>query len=178
LTFDDGPDPVGTPMLLRALERFSARATFFVLAERGARNAALVRAIAQAGHVVGSHGWSHLDAWRDRRSLDDLRRGTAWLEDILGRPVVDVRPPYGRITPATYRWTRAENRRIVLWDSMPGDFADGPAAVLARRLTRRLRPGSVIVLHDGAAAQRAAGLIDSALPALVGAGWRFPPLPS
>jgi peptidoglycan/xylan/chitin deacetylase (PgdA/CDA1 family) len=178
LTFDDGPDPAGTPLLLGALERFAARATFFLLAGKAARDAGYVRSITGAGHAVGSHGWSHLDAWRDRRALADLRRGTAWLEDALGAPVRDVRPPFGRVTPASYRWARSENRRIVLWDSMPGDFASVPTRDLARRLLRRLRPGSIIVLHDGASARRAADVLDAALPELVGAGWRFPALPS
>ena len=174
LTFDDGPDPAGTPLLLDALARHGAAATFFLLGARAALDPAMARAIADAGHGVGSHGWEHVAGWRGTGSAQNMERGATALEDLLCLAVADVRPPYGQLAPALYRWARTSGRRIVLWDTMPGDFVPGVAPeVLARHVTRRLRPGSIVALHDGDPAGRASATLDIALPALVDAGWRF-----
>lgn len=174
LTFDDGPSEGGTPLLLQALDRHGVLATHFLLASRAARDPGLTRALLAAGHSIGNHGWRHLDAWRSGGAVDNLHRGAAWLEDALGLPVRDTRPPFGRLTRATYRWARAGNRRIALWDHMPGEFVDASTVgALAARLIRSARPGSILVLHDGPHARRAAALLDIAVPELRMRGWQF-----
>jgi peptidoglycan/xylan/chitin deacetylase (PgdA/CDA1 family) len=174
VTIDDGPDVEGTSKLLDALSKFEARATFFVVASRASHDIGLLRAMLEAGHAIGNHGWSHIDAWRTAGSVSDLERGQQWLEDALNRDVPDVRPPYGHMTPTIYRWARSRGRRIVLWDTMPGDYdASATALILGDRLIRRVRAGSIAVLHDGAPAQRAVDTLSRALPRLQDAGWRF-----
>jgi peptidoglycan/xylan/chitin deacetylase (PgdA/CDA1 family) len=176
VTIDDGPDAAGTPLLLEALSTQSAQATFFLLASRAATDVGLVRAIVGAGHRVGNHGWEHLDGWRRPGTVANLERGEAWLEDALGYAVRDVRPPYGHVTPAVLRWAGHGGRRVVLWDTMPGDFGFASTVDLAGHLLSRVRPGSISVLHDGRPAARAAATLQSALPRLREAGWRFPAL--
>lgn len=175
LTFDDGPDPAATPALLDRLDRLGARAVFFVLGERAERHPHLVRAMQEAGHAVGVHGWDHADAWRTSRpvTLAAFDRAAAVLEALLGEPVDRVRPPYGRFTSALARWCRENGRRLVLWDLMPGDFVPSAASLperaeaLAGRLLRKARPGSIVVLHEGGAAHPvASATLDAALPRL------------
>jgi len=173
LTFDDGPDPDGTPALLELLDAHDTRATFFLLGQRAARHPALVRTVADAGHGVGSHGWDHRDPWRTpgREVLDGLDRTEAVLSDLVGGRVRDHRPPYGRLTPATLRWARSAGRRIVLWDRMAGDFGKTAGKV------RSLRPGSILVLHEGEAGRAARPrLLPPLLAALRADGWCFPAL--
>ena len=177
LTLDDGPRSGATPGILDALGRHDARATHFLLASSAERDPGLARAIVDAGHAVGNHGWEHMDAWRSRGATENLERGRAWLEDALDRPVLDTRPPFGRLTPSIYRWASAGGHRLVLWDLMPGDYlASLSAAALARRFTRSARPGSIVVLHDGPHADRAISILDIAVPALRARGWQFPTL--
>ena len=175
LTFDDGPDG-GTPALLDRLAAHGAPGLFFFLGEGASQNPGLVRAAVAAGHRVGVHGWSHGDPWRIPRAdvLNGFERACAVLEDATGEPVCDVRPPYGHLTPALLRWSRATGRRIVLWDLMPGDFVASVAPeTVARRIVRQARPGSVVVLHEGAAVRViAAAALDRALPALRARGFR------
>jgi peptidoglycan/xylan/chitin deacetylase (PgdA/CDA1 family) len=176
LTFDDGPGD-DHAALLDGLARHDARATFFFLGERAERRPEFVRAAAAAGHGVGAHGWSHADPWRMPRAalLADFARACAALEDPTGRPVRDVRPPYGHLTPALARWCRAGGRRIVLWDLMPGDFvASATPEAVALRIVRRARPGSVVVLHEGGMVGPVArAALDRTLPDLRARGWRF-----
>lgn len=178
LTIDDGPDPEGTPRWLDALARHDARAVFFLSAPRAEARPDLVRAIAEAGHRVGNHGDAHLSAWRAPRAVvAGLARAERVLAELTDGPVSDVRPPYGRVTPGVLRWSRT--RRLVLWDTMPGDFLPSRSPEqLARELLTLARPGSIVVWHDGPPTRRATAALDLALPPLAAAGWRFPALPA
>jgi peptidoglycan/xylan/chitin deacetylase (PgdA/CDA1 family) len=175
LTFDDGPAE-DTPALLGHLAAHGAPALFFFLGERAARHPEVVRAAVGAGHRVGAHGWTHADPWRTPGAelLAGFERACALMEDLTGVSVRDVRPPYGHLTPALRRWGRATGRRVVLWDLMPGDFvASASPDVVARRVVRKARPGSVVVLHEGAAVRGiAADALGLSLPALRARGFR------
>ena len=180
LTVDDGPDPDGTPRWLDALARHGARALFFLSGPNAARFPALVRHIVEAGHRVGNHGWDHVSAWRRPAEVTvaDFERAERLLTTYAGGAVRDVRPPYGRLTPGLVRWCRA-GRRLVLWDLLPGDYQPARSAdALAAETLALARPGGVAVFHDGGPAQRAVDALDQVLPALAGAGWRFPALPA
>lgn len=180
VTVDDGPDPDGTPRWLGALARHGASALFFLSAGPAEAHPDLVRQIAEAGHRIGSHGGAHVSGWRSpgtvRASFD---RADRTLRSLVGDPIRDVRPPYGRVTPGLVRWAREGQRRIVLWDLMPGDFLPSRTpAELAEEIVGLARPGSVLALHDGPPAERAVAALDLALPRLAAAGWTFPALPA
>ena len=180
VTLDDGPDPDGTPRLLDALAAHGASAVAFLSAGPAVARPDLARAWAADGHRVGNHGGTHRSAWTvgPRAAVAEMARAEAALTDLVGLEVPDVRPPYGRVTPGLVRWARTAGRRLVLWDVMPGDYLPSvPAAALADRVVRLARPGSVVVLHDGPPAARAAAALRLALPRLADAGWRFPALP-
>lgn len=181
LTVDDGPDLEGTPLWLECLARHRARATFFVSRAPAQAHPDLLRDVLEAGHRLGNHGGAHVSAWRTRPSLvlEGFDATERILDGLGARAVRDVRPPYGRVTPGLVRWTRRGRRRLVLWDAMPGDYLEGRSASrLAREILATSRPGSVVVLHDGAPAHRATGALEVALGQLAAAGWRFPHLPS
>ncbi|WP_412068298.1 polysaccharide deacetylase family protein [Rubrivirga sp. IMCC43871] len=178
LTVDDGPDSEGTPRWLNTLARHDARAVFFLSAPNAEAHPDLVAAILDAGHRIGNHGDAHLSAWRAPRAVvEGLARAERVLEELTSGPVRDVRPPYGRVTPGALRW--AQTRRLVLWDTMPGDFLPSRSPErLATELLTLARPGSIVVFHDGSPTPRATAALDLALPRLAAAGWRFPALPA
>ena len=192
VTLDDGPDADGTPRLLAALAATGAHALAFLSADRAAARPDLARAWTQDGHRAGNHGGAHRSAWAlpPGAAVTEMARAERVLAETLGCGVPDVRPPYGRVTPGLVRWIRAgtpdggpphrggAKRRLVLWDLMPGDYVPSASPeTLAARIVRYARPGSVLVLHDGAPAARAAAALCLALPHLADAGWRFPVLP-
>ena len=179
LTVDDGPDADGTPRWLDGLARHDVRAVFFVSAPKAEARPDLVRAILDDGHRVSSHGDAHVSAWRQSGATTraGFERAERVLTEMVEAPVQDVRPPYGRISPGLIRWARQGQRRLVLWDVMPGDFLPRAPEALADELITLARPGSIVALHAGAPAERAVAALDLALPRLRAAGWRFPVLP-
>jgi peptidoglycan/xylan/chitin deacetylase (PgdA/CDA1 family) len=151
LTFDDGPHPEGTPMILDLLARHRATATFFVVGEQVRRRPALLARVRAQGHQVALHGDCHrLQLRLGREALrDDLRRGMAAIEDALGEPPGWHRPPYGIYSPAGLAATRAAGLQPLLWSRWGKDWRrlTTPARI-ARRAMWALLPGDVILLHD------------------------------
>lgn len=144
LTFDDGPDPGSTPRILDILGSHNVKATFFCTGMKVKEQPGLFARIAASGHATGNHGFSHLNGLKTavREYCSDVLRG----RDITCSNL--FRPPYGRIRVRQYRILE-RSMRIVFWDLMPYDFDSrlSPDASL-RTLKQRLRPGSLIVLHD------------------------------
>jgi peptidoglycan/xylan/chitin deacetylase (PgdA/CDA1 family) len=144
LTFDDGPDPASTPGLLDLLDKFNVKAIFFCTGRASVNYPLLIDEIKRRGHTIGNHGCDHLDGWKTPSPV--------YLQDISQASGVTstrfFRPPYGRLTLKQYRRLR-KLFRIVLWDIMPYDFDNdfSPSGSL-EILKRKLRPGSLIVLHD------------------------------
>src|SRR5262245_23119202 len=99
LTFDDGPDPRFTPLVLDALAELGATATFYCVGRRALRWPALVQRIAADGHAIGSHTMTHPDlATLDPlAAIGEVRRGRRAVEQALGEPVRRFRAPFGRL---------------------------------------------------------------------------------
>jgi peptidoglycan/xylan/chitin deacetylase (PgdA/CDA1 family) len=152
ITFDDGPDPAGTPAVLDALAGAGLRATFFVLAERVAQQPTLSADIVAAGHEIGLHADTHepLDKLPARVVAERLRAARLQVEDIVQRPVTLHRPPYGRVSLAGLRGAARANLRVLLWSEDPEDYRPAPPDALAARIRSMLHPGAVVLLHDGA----------------------------
>ncbi|WP_344079345.1 polysaccharide deacetylase family protein [Luedemannella helvata] len=151
LTYDDGPDDVGTERVLAALARHQATATFFVLMGRVHRNPTLLREVRDAGHEIALHGLDH-KRLTDFSAQDVFRRtrdGRAQLEDIVGAPVKWFRPPYGAQVPATWLAIRRAGLMPVVWGPTPGDWRDLPEEQLAQDAMAGSGKGSVVLCHDG-----------------------------
>jgi peptidoglycan/xylan/chitin deacetylase (PgdA/CDA1 family) len=157
LTFDDGPNPLWTPRLLETLARFDVRATFFSVGSYAEREPELLRRMAAAGHLIGSHAWSHpnLAITRSRQIEAELSRSKQMIEQILGQPVRFFRPPFGGRRPAVFRIARALGLNPVLWNAMTSDWKEPSAETIAVRLSHRIDRlqsrgwAANIVLHDG-----------------------------
>jgi len=150
ITFDDGPDPSFTPLVLDVLRRFRVRATFFLIGERAQAHPELVHRILAQGHAVGSHSQTHAEpgslGWR---VVADFRAGRRSIERAAGRRVRLFRPPKGYLDRQERVALVANRLRPWLWTIDPHDWEPGarPAEVL-RRLDG-LGGGDVVLLHDG-----------------------------
>ncbi|HEX4954582.1 MAG TPA: polysaccharide deacetylase family protein [Thermoanaerobaculia bacterium] len=147
LTFDDGPDPHWTPLLLELLARYGARATFFMVGKQALAHRAVVERVAAEGHAIGNHTWDHpsfptLRAPYRRAQLRWAREALAPWGDQL------FRPPYGHQSLASQLDAVALGYRVVAWNAVAEDWLDDPAELLVARVERRLGPGSIVLFHD------------------------------
>ncbi len=151
LTFDDGPDPECTPPLLAKLAGYRVPATFFLIGRNLERHPEIGRRIVGEGHEIGNHTFNHrslpfLTRAGIREEVDSARRSIAALLDV--RPVF-FRPPNGLFDRRVLDTVEALGYRVVVGDVFPLDFAGPGSEIIARRVLRRVRPGSIIILHDG-----------------------------
>lgn len=143
LTFDDGPDPETTTEVLAILEKYNAKATFFCLGEKAMQFPGLMEAIGKNGHVIGNHGFLHLDGWKTNATeyLKNAEKADTFTSPRL------FRPPYGHFSFAQLRALK-KKYRMVMWDVMSYDFKAPTPDICTRIVTRNTNNGSVIVFHD------------------------------
>jgi len=157
LTFDDGPNPAWTPQLLDILAGHTVRATFFMVGRYAQAEPVLVRRIAEMGHLIGNHSWSHpnLAITAANRVREELEQTSTALEQIVGAPVRYFRPPFGGRRPVVLRIARELGMTPVLWNAITNDWSEPSADWITKRLMRKIdrnqRRGwaTNIVLHDG-----------------------------
>ncbi|NYF54944.1 polysaccharide deacetylase family protein [Micromonospora purpureochromogenes] len=167
LTFDDGPLPQWTPMVLDTLDEHDVPATFFLVGQRVRRHAGLIRD-RLGRHEVGNHSWRHRDLARmDATEVhDDLRRSHDAITDVTGRPPRVARPPYGHLGGAVLHAAVRLDYRLVLWSlqMVEGEFPNDPAGH-ARRIVADVVPGTILLAHDVGAERRQVAL--RGLPAMI-----------
>lgn len=182
LTIDDGPDPEVTPAVLDLLRAHGAHATFFVIASRAEAHPALLRRIVAEGHAIGNHSFQHRHNFSllgPAGSTAEITRGQAVLERLTGRSPRWFRAPAGLRNPFLDPVLHRLGLQLVSWTRRGFDTRErNPATVLAR-LTRGLRPGDILLLHDGHCARDATGrpvILEVLAPLLEQsrrAGWRW-----
>jgi peptidoglycan-N-acetylglucosamine deacetylase len=144
LTFDDGPDPESTPRLLEILHKHNIKSIFFCNGKDAEKFPEHINHIKSAGHLIGNHGYNHLNGWitPDEYYYSDTYTAAGFTSDKF------FRPPYGRIKIRQFKKLN-EIYRIFFWDLMPYDFDNSFGAENSLRILKtKIRPGSVIVLHD------------------------------
>jgi len=176
LTFDDGPDPAHTPALLDALAALDVKATFFVVGARAAAHPDLTARIAREGHELGNHTYTHryLPLARARSVARELASTDAAIARATGVVPTLARPPYGGRRPATVRAFRRLAKRLVLWDVNSFDWKGAPARDIAERVLERVRPGSIVLMHDARdGAEETIDAVRALVPALRARGYEL-----
>jgi peptidoglycan/xylan/chitin deacetylase (PgdA/CDA1 family) len=169
LTFDDGPDPRYTPIVLRLLAQYHAHATFFVIGLNVQAHPDLVRAELAAHDELGDHTWDHtdLETLAPDKVQDEIERGASALRDAGAPAPKYFRPPHGYTDEAVGLLADAHKYRTIFWDLAVEHYVNHsptvPAGVDA--LLARVRPGSIILAHDGGIPNRARTM--QALPLLL-----------
>jgi peptidoglycan-N-acetylglucosamine deacetylase len=159
LTFDDGPDPEGTPAVLDALDRLGWTATFFMLGVQADRYPAVAAAVATAGHEIAVHGFSHHNHLL-RGPVDvqrDVSRAVSAVAAATGVRPSWFRPPYGVFTLGSLIAARRAGLQPVLWTAWGRDWEPRRPAAVTATVGRQLRPGGTVLLHDSDCATRVAG---------------------
>lgn len=169
LTFDDGPSAV-TATLLDGLKARNARATFFVLGCNIPGSEALLLRMAEEGHQVGQHTYSHvaLESQSDEALRQELERTEALLTELLGEGDYWLRPPYGLIQERQYGLVETP---LITWTVDPEDWRLLDAAKVTQAVLAAVESGDVILLHDiyESSVEAALRIVD----ALQAEGYRF-----
>lgn len=150
LTFDDGPNPDGTPAVLDALDDAGLKATFFLVGEQVEAHPELAVRIAERGHEIAAHCFDHAPHAQLTDPAGDLRRTLEAIEAITGAQPSVQRPPYGRFTPASHEACLQAGLQPIYWSAWGEDWEDIPADRIADIVVRDLSDGLVILLHDSA----------------------------
>lgn len=178
ITIDDGPDPAVTPAVLDQLEAASAKATFFVIAERAVRHPALIARIVAAGHSIGNHSdrHSHRFSFSGPRAFDaEIGHAQRRLAALTGRAPRYFRAPAGLRNPFLEPVLCRHGLVLASWTRRGFDTRSGDADIVFARLAggrgERLSAGDILLLHDGHAARTPDGtpVILAVLPRLLAA---------
>jgi peptidoglycan/xylan/chitin deacetylase (PgdA/CDA1 family) len=150
LTFDDGPNPAITPALLDLLDRYEAKATFFVIGSRVRAFPHLAREIVKRGHTIGNHTETHprLTLCTPRRTRAEIDRCDEAIGEATGACVRWMRPPYGYRSPWLDGIVRKRREEVVMWNVAARDWATHDTQKIIQRL-RGTRCGDIVLLHDG-----------------------------
>lgn len=147
LTFDDGPHPKYTELLLDGLKERNVVVTFFVTGENAENYPEIIRREQEEGHLIGNHTYSHIQLTsRNRETFrEELVKTNEILEEITGEKVSFVRPPYGS-------WDKSFEKELnmfpVLWNIDPLDWCSHNADCIAARVVEKAGDGDIILMHD------------------------------
>lgn len=144
LTFDDGPVPEVTPEILKILEEYKVKATFFMVGDNVRKHSSVFEKVRDAGHALGNHTFHHLNGWRTPPAayVEDVNR----CDELLHTPL--FRPPYGRLTPSQY-FLLKKRYRIILWSLLTTDYSKQTTPEQCLDIAMRYtRPGYIVVFHD------------------------------
>ncbi|MGH9510630.1 MAG: polysaccharide deacetylase family protein [Terriglobales bacterium] len=151
LTYDDGPNDPHTLRLLDVLANHDVHATFFLIGRYVRERSDIVREIVQAGHAIGNHTFTHpLLTFQPGREIErQLTECTLAIRDAVGEHSNLFRPPFGGRRPTVLQIARRLGLQPVMWNVTGYDWNARSAAHIQHRVTRRVRGGNVILLHDG-----------------------------
>jgi peptidoglycan/xylan/chitin deacetylase (PgdA/CDA1 family) len=176
LTIDDGPDPLYTPQVLRLLHKYRVTATFSMIGVHVAASPHLARAVADAGHRIANHTWTHADlaGMPAHRVHSELARASHAIHGATGvRPGL-FRAPYGAWSAAVIK--QCEHMRMVPldWSVDPRDWAQPGVRSIVRNIMSDTRPGSIILEHDGGGNRsQTVAALRIILPRLLHEGYHF-----
>jgi len=151
LTFDDGPNDPHTLRLLEVLARHDVKATFFLIGRYVEQRPEIAREMVKAGHIVGNHTLTHplLIFKAESEIKTELSACHRALNDAIGEYSNLFRPPFGGRRPAVLRIVRSLGLEPVMWNVTGYDWNAPSAEHIERKVTRQVRGGDIILLHDG-----------------------------
>ena len=181
LTFDDGPHPEITPQISDLLVSFDIKATFFVEGRKAQQFPQVVKAVSDAGHVIGNHSFNHPRMFfRSQLFLySEIKNTDAAIADITDKKPILFRPPYGCFAAGVLTVLKTTNHKMVLWNRNVRDYQKHASPeIIKARIMKSAKPGNIVLLHDGHYNSGATlqALKDS-LGELTGSGFIFSAIP-
>lgn len=151
LTFDDGPDPICTTLILDILKSHNAKASFFVMGSRAQKHPELIKRMLTEGHSVGEHSYAHPFPWTSNpiETFNDLQKCARVLDAFAPKDFRLFRPQYGKLNLASVIWLLSNKRKLAFWNNDPQDYAKTTATEISQSVISHLNTHKIILLHDG-----------------------------
>lgn len=150
ITFDDGPHPK-TLNVLKLLKQYNAKATFFCIGSQIEKHPDILEKIAAESHTVGNHSYSHSNFFgffTSKKIISELHHTDFLINKHTGIQPQLFRPPFGATSPAIAKAVKATGLKVIGWNIRSLDTVIKSEQKIVRRITTRLSPGSIILLHD------------------------------
>lgn len=152
LTFDDGPHPDFTPRILAHLKHHRVKATFFMVGKKMEAYPEIVKEVVAQGHVIGNHTYDHphnIEGDSPAEIIRELEKCEELIERFTGKRTLLFRPPLGRVDGTVVTIAAEEGYQTILW-TVCADHHDAPTPeLMAQRVLKGVRPGAIILAHDG-----------------------------
>lgn len=147
LTFDDGPNPKTTPEVLKTLDEYQVKATFFLLGTNAKSNPDIVKEIKKANHEIASHTNAHSDltTLTPEQVKADIDKSDQAIKEITGEKPAYIRPPYGAVNKKVAGIIK---RPLIQWSVDSNDWSLKNKEKIVERVKSTVYPGSIILLHD------------------------------
>ncbi|MDH5474133.1 MAG: polysaccharide deacetylase family protein [Cyclobacteriaceae bacterium] len=149
LTFDDGPHETLTPKVLKLLDEFDAKATFFCIGKKVKYNQVLVNEIINKGHSVGNHSYAHQHNFpilSVNKMIDEIEKTNILIENNNGKRL--FRPPFGITNPRIARAVKKTKMKTIGWNVRSYDTIGDRAEKVVQRVMKKMKGGAIILLHD------------------------------
>lgn len=157
LTFDDGPDPTYTPLILNVLHKNRVPATFFVLGSQVDKYPKVMHWLKKAGHEIGNHGYHHYDLNKltEQEIYEEIKRTEKSILQTTGVLCQYYRPPGGVMTSDVLNAVQSSGYDIIHWSVDPRDWSlERTASVIADSVKNNIASGDIVLFHDGGLNQR------------------------
>ncbi|MEZ4801489.1 MAG: polysaccharide deacetylase family protein [Gelidibacter sp.] len=151
ITFDDGPNLNYTPKVLQLLKDYDARATFFCIGKQVKKHPELLKSIVSEGHGIANHSYSHsvtIDFKSTEEWLTELKNTDEAIFNVTGLKTNLFRPPFGVTTPQLAKALKITGHKAIGWNIRSFDTAIKNSKTIVKRITKKIHPGAVILLHD------------------------------
>lgn len=149
-SFDDGPHPIFTPIILDILKSYQLKAWFFLIGSKAEKHPQLVKTIHEQGHIIGNHSWDHQSFLRQTQqaTADSLAKTNNVLSAIIQEKINYVRPPYGQWHPGHLPIFQKLGLELLLWNVSSKDFKLNDQQI-RQRILNGLQTKSCLLFHDG-----------------------------
>ena len=147
LTFDDGPDPIQTPKVLKVLKEHQATACFFCIGHKIEGNEKLLQQMVAEGHLIGNHTFDHVELTKlsDTKAVEEIEKTNSAISSITGYKPEYIRPPFGKISNKV---EEAINMQCVMWSIDPVDWNTSNCSKVVNHVVNNAKNGDIILMHD------------------------------
>ena len=177
LTFDDGPDPVKTWLILEVLKTYNVKATFFCIGKNLTGNENMIKRILDDGHLIGNHSFSHskwFDFFPAGKIRAELLETDRLIKKVTGGSPLFFRPPFGVVNPMVSNALKKSHWQVIGWNIRSFDTLNMDPKKTENKILSQLKPGAIILLHDFT--RYTEHHLNALIPAILNAGYGIVPL--